>query len=217
MIEKVTWRTLFILLVICANSFLADAQEKNPVPDISKTSCPEKRWALFHPFIAKKSYRLTKDALHIADSIKNSGTLDGDTHGGQVDAFKHAYWMAILSQHIKYKKANKLGKAHEKGNYKSFIRNKRKSFQTSHDKVSSEMDLWNNQKGLEIGLILKGHELIIIQQAIIDSIQAGKMKIISKNASGQFLDCEGNIIPKENLIGIWENEKCLIPSNQKKY
>ncbi len=75
------------------------------------------------------------------------------------------------------------------------------------------MDLWNNQKGLEIGMALKGADLIIIQQAIIDSIQSGKMRIIKKNSSGQYLDCEGNIIPPDSLSGRWENDKCLVPSN----
>jgi hypothetical protein len=210
MIEKVTWKTLTILLFYCLFSFSTNAQNRQT----GKISCPEKRWALFHPFIARQSYSLTKDALQVADSIKNTGTLDGDINGGQEDAFKHAYWMALLSQHIKYRKALKLGKVHEKGNYKSFKKSKRKGIQASHDKVSSIMDLWNNQKGLEIGLELKDQDLIIIQLAIIDSIQSGVMKIIYKNVSGQFLDCEGNIIPADSLIGKWENEKCLVPSDR---
>lgn len=199
-----------ILLFFCLFSFSTNAQNRQT----GKVSCPEKRWALFHPFIARQSYSLTKDALHIADSIQNTRSLDGDIHGGQVDAFKHAYWMALLSQHINYRRALKLGKAHEKGNYKSFKKSKRKGIQTSHDKVSSKMDLWNNQKGLEIGLALKDQGFKVIQLAIIDSIRSGVMKIIYKNASGQFLDCEGNVIPKENLIGNWENEKCLVPSDK---
>lgn len=212
--EKVTLRRLIILLYICAYSLSLNAQKNHKNTSTSKISCPEKRWAIFHPFIAKKSYSLTKEALHITDSIKNTNCLDGDISGGQVDAFKHAYWMALLAQHIKYRKALKLGKAHEKGNHKSFKKNIKKGIQTSHDQKSSEMDLWNNEKGIEIGQEFKGNNLIIIQETIIDSILSGKMKIIRKNSSGQYLDCEGNVIPKDHLVGKWENEKCLVNSNQ---
>ena len=205
--------TLIILFIFCVCSNSGNAQKKNTKARSHKVTCPEKRWAVFHPFIAKKSYSLTIETLQIADSINNIITLDRDINGGKVDAFKHAYWMALLSQHIKWRKALKLGKAHEKGNYKSFKKSSRKGIKTLHDKRSSEMDLWNNQKGIEIGKELKGNNLMIIQQAIIDSIQSGKMKIIKKNSQGQFLDCEGNVIPLENLIKKWENEKCLVPSN----
>jgi len=33
---------------------------------------------------------------------------------------------------------------------------------------------------------------------------------------GSFIDCEGNIIPAESLKGKWENEKCLVSSNEAK-
>ena len=153
--QNVSKNTLIILLMIYGFSLDSFAQ-KNKNNQRTTVSYPEKRWAVFHPFIAKKSYILTKEALYVADSIKNSSTLDGDIAGGQVDAFKHAYWMALLSQHIKGRKALKLGKAHEKGNYKSFKKSIRKGFPTSNDKRSSEMDLWNNQKGIQIGLDLTG-------------------------------------------------------------
>ena len=213
MIEKVTWKIPIILLLICVYSFSVNAQKSHTEPRSGKISCPEKRWAVFHPFIAKKTYTLTSEVLNITDSIKNTSMLDGDINGGQVDAFKHACWMALLSQQIKWRKALKLGKAHEKGNFKSFKKSKRKGIQTTHDERSSEMDLWNNKQGIEIGFALKGKDLIIIQQAIIDSIQSGKMKIIRKNSSGQFQDCDGNIILYDELFGKWENDKCLVPSN----
>ena len=214
MIEKDTWKIPIILLLICVYSFSVNAQKSHTEPRSGKISCPEKRWAVFHPFIAKKTYALTSEVLYVTDSIKNTSVLDGDINGGQVDAFKHAYWMALLTQHIKWRKALKLGKAHEKGNYKYFKKSRRKGTETSYDKCSSDMDLWNNQMGLEIGMELKGKDLIIIQQAITDSIQTGKMKIIKKNPSGQFQDCNGNIISFDKLMGKWENDKCLVPSNK---
>ena len=144
--QNLSKNTVIILLLICGFSLCSLGQKNTKKTQRPKISCPEKRWAVFHPFIAKKSYNLTKETLQVTDSVKNSKILDGDINGGQVDAFKHAYWMALLSQNIKYKKALKLGKAHEKGNYKSFKKSLRKGFQTSQDQRSSEMDLWNNHR-----------------------------------------------------------------------
>ena len=63
-------------------------------------SRPKKTWVLFHPFKAIKSLEISKEAKRIADSIKKTNLLDGDASGGQVDAFRHAYWMARLRQEI---------------------------------------------------------------------------------------------------------------------
>ena len=211
--EKATLRFTSLFFYIFVLTSIVSAQNNKSKSKLGKISCPEKRWVIFHPFIAKKTYNLTRYSRSVADSIKNTDILDGDINGGQVDAFKHAYWMSTLSQNIKWKKALKLGKAHEKGNYKSHKKRTRKGMKETHDKISSDMDMWNNHRGIEIGRAFKGESLIVIQQAIIDSIQSGKMRIIKKNISGQFLDCEGNVIPKDHLVGKWENEKCLVPSN----
>lgn len=212
MLKKVSVKSLIIFYLVFIFSMSINAQSDTK-PKTGKVSFPEKRWAVFHPFIAKKARRITNEALIAADSVKKNSTLDGDINGGKVDAFKHSYWMASLSQQIKWRKAFKLGKAHEKGNYKLYKKRKKKGLNTSHDRISQDMDLWNNEQGLEIGLSLKGKELIVIQQTLIDSIQFGKMKIIKKNSQGQYLNCSGQLIPKENLINNWENDKCLMPSN----
>ncbi len=214
MFKKVSWGILILIYFTFFLSFLTHAQKSQTKANTGKISWPEKRWAVFHPFIAKKASRITSEALFTADSVKKSTALDGDISGGQVDAFKHSYWMASLSQQIKWRKALKLGKVHEKGNYKLYKKRKRKGLNTYHDRISQDMDLWNNQKGLEVGLALKGKDLIIIQQTLIDSIQSGKMKIIKKNEKGQYLDCEGDVIPNDKVVNQWENEKCLLPSDK---
>jgi hypothetical protein len=211
--EKVTLRFISLFFCILVLTSTVSAQNNKSKSNFGKISCPEKRWVIFHPFIAKKTYNLTRYTQSVADSIKNTNILDGDINGGQVDAFKHAYWMATLSQNIKWKKALKLGKAHEKGNYKSHKKGARKGLKETHDKISSDMDMWNNHRGIEIGRALKESDRIIIQQMVIDSIHAGKMKIIKKNSSGHYLDCSGNLIPADSLSGKWENVKCLVPSN----
>ena len=178
-----------------------------------RTGRPEKWWAVCHPFIVKKAARLTLETAKTLDSLKNAGTLDNDLTGGQLDAFKHSYWMALLSQNIKWKKAKKLGKAHEKSNYLSYKKALKKGRKNSHDKVASDMDLWNNEKGIEIGRANKDADRLTIQQIVIDSIKSGAMRIILKNKEGKYIDCQHNEIPPDSLEGRWENAKCLVPSN----
>src|SRR5690242_2677899 len=113
-------------------------------------SAPEKWWVIWHPFVAKKAYRISLEARTVADSLRTSPVLDGDANGGQVDAFRHSYWMARLSQSMCWKKARSLGKAHEKGNYKSFKKGKMEEG-TLPDSASGAMDLYNNKVGIEIG------------------------------------------------------------------
>ena len=66
----------------------------------SKLSSPEKCWVIFHPFKAKRAYRISIEAQRVSDSIQQTNLLDKDKNGGQVDAFRHASWMASLAQRI---------------------------------------------------------------------------------------------------------------------
>ena len=211
--EKVTLRLISLFFCIFILTSIVSAQSKRSGSNLGKISCPEKWWVIFHPFIAKKTYQITRYVRSVADSVKKTNILDGDISGGQVDAFKHSYWMATLSQNIKWKKALKLGKAHEKGNYKSHKKGIRKGIKETHDEISSEMDMWNNHRGIEIGRKYQEASRLNTKQIVIDSIQAGVMRKIKKNYSGQYLDCEGNIIPPDSLKGKWENDKCLVPSD----
>jgi len=46
---------------------------------------------------------------------------------------------------------------------------------------------------------------------------AGELRTLNKDKKGNFLNCENQIIPLEQLKGKWENEKCLIPSKAINY
>jgi len=169
---------------------------------------PEKCWVIFHPFKAKRAFDISNEAKHLADSVKNTNLLDGDANGGQVDAFRHSYWMAILVKEIGVNAAEKLGKAHEKGNYICYKKNK---FEDGviPDSVSSVMDLYNNEIGIKIYKNNFNKSNKEIMQVVVTYIKDGKMLVIIKNKKGKFLDCEGNIILQEELIGKWQNNKCL--------
>ena len=169
---------IFILVYLSFAPFHSLAQDNKPSVRTGKISHPEKCWAIGHLFIAKKTFRLTKEALQVADSIYRIGNLKGSMSGGQPDAFKHAYWMALLSQNISARKAGKLGKAHEKGNLLSYKKAKKKGLADSHNNLASEMDLWNNDRGIEIGSKNKNLPSIQLQQMVIDSIKSGAMRVI---------------------------------------
>ncbi len=202
-----------IIIFFSANLY---GQRENAFNEFKKISRPEKRWSIFHLFVANKAWKLTEQVIKTTDSIIANNILDNDTNGGQVDAFRHAYWMALLSRNIRWRKAYRLGKAHEKGDYIEYKRNKRKKNILTHDKISSEMDLWNNKIGIKIVKQNKKLKAKEIQKLVLENIKSGKMKIIKKNKKGEFLDEQNNIINNESLKTKWKNNKCLVPSNYKR-
>mgnify|MGYP005993368817 CR=1 FL=1 len=69
------------------------------------------------------------------------------------------------------------------------------------DEISSEMDLYNNEQGLQ--LITKGSKISKkgLIYKIVNAIKKGTFKIIKKDMNGNFLTCEGEVIAKESLKG----------------
>ena len=207
MINK-SWLLFFIVFV----HFTSSSQSISV--SFFKLSSPEKYWVIFHPFKAKQAFIITREVLKTTDSISKTDLLDNDINGGQLDAFKHSYWMAHLTQEIGSRSALKLGDAHEKGNYRSYKKGlKEDGYLPDHP--SSKMDLFNNKVGVKIienNPDLNRQGLISIT---IDEIKNGSMKILKKDEQGNFLTCSGEILSKENLIGKWENDKCSVSSNTK--
>lgn len=181
---------------------------QNSKINTKEVSCPEKWWAVIHPFALKKAKKVTIETKKIVSHLKKDTILKGDGNGGQIDAFRHAYWMARLTQEIGRRKAKRLGKAHEKGNYKAFKKSKYEDGAIP-DKISSDMDFFNNDVGIKIG---KNTTVETTKNVVINAVLNGDCKIIKMNAQGEFLTCEGEIIPKKTLIGKWENNKCLVNS-----
>lgn len=177
-----------------------------------KLSRPEKCWVVFHPCKAKKAATVTKQVQKDVDSIKQIGIIGKDNNGGALDAFKHCYWMAMLTQKIGSKNARKIGNAHEKGNYLQFKKHKLEDA-ILPDSISSEMDLFNNQ----VGIYLMGHcknlSANTIQKKIMDELKNGKLKMIKKDAQGNFLTCDEQVIVLSEWKKKWGNPKCLIDSH----
>lgn len=188
-------------------------QSQNSKKAFCKLSGPEKCWVIFHPFKAKRAYKTSLEAVRVSDSIRQTDLLDGDSNGGQVDAFRHAYWMATLAQEIGRRSAKSLGKAHEKGNYKQFKKGKLEDGAVP-DAQASAMDLHNNAMGIEL---YKKHKKGTKKEYIalvLAKIRNGDLKILKKDRKGNYLDCNGQPVSPNDYKGIWESPKCLIPSKK---
>jgi len=175
----------------------------------SQISPPEKRWDFFPPFIAKKCYKLTVKAREVSKIVAKESVLDKDENGGQVDAFRHSYWMALLAQKIKPKKAFKLGKAHEKGNYWAFKKGEYEDG-AQPDSLASVMDIYNNAVGIEIGKSNKKLTEEELKLFVIKSVLSGDMRMFKKDNDKNYLDCIGNKIDLSFYKGKWSIPKCLI-------
>ncbi|MBV6485765.1 MAG: hypothetical protein KFKLKKLM_02365 [Flavobacteriales bacterium] len=196
---------IVICLVVFSNLLIG---QNTTLGQFKKLSCPEKRWVIFHPFVAKKALKVSLEAREITAEIKQQKLLVGTGNGDQIDAFRHTYWMARLAQEIHWRKANRLGKAHEKGNYQQFKKGKLED-DVLPDKISSEMDLFNNKVGLNLGKLNKEKEL---KNEVLNLVKDGKCKIIKTDAEGNFLDEKNKLIPLEELKGKWETRKVLVDS-----
>lgn len=200
---------VFYFLIVYSSVCLT--QEKS----FFNLSGPKKTWVIFHPLKAEKAYKISLEANHITDSIAKTNLLDGDKNGGEVDAFRHAYWMARLHQEIGKSAARSLGKAHEQENYLMY-KERQLEDEVLPDEPSSLMDLWNN----EIGLSLVNNDSKVSKQGVIfrvvNAIKQGKLKMLKKNKKGQYVTCEDKVITITELKSKWKTDKCLVPSNYEK-
>ena len=204
------------IVLICLLSVIQPAFAQSTKKSFWQLSCPEKWWVVTHPFVANKARKITADVIRICEEMKKDSLLDGDAAGGQVDAFRHAYWMAALSQKICWRKAIALGTAHEKGNYRKFNRGKVDDELNIPDSISSVMDLYNNDIGASIGCQNNYLDTGSLKKLIRSNIIQGKMKIISKSNEGKFLDCDWNVLDKKLYLYVWNIPKCLVASDFKR-
>lgn len=203
---------LFIFYIIILTSINLSAQE-SAIKKFFKLPSPEKCWVIAHPFIAKKTLRITDTSLKISLDMKKDSLLDGDANGGQVDAFRHSFWMALLSQNIRWRAVYKLGRAHEKSNKKDYKKHRNEDGALP-DEPACHMDYLNNDIGIAIGREQDTISTDSLIQYIKQEIIAGKMFVLKKDIQGNYLDCSGNILKPEDYQGKWLNDKCIVRSNE---
>ncbi len=203
-------KSVFIIVLIFLSSQISAQSNWEKFWKLSTT---HQIWVVTHPFKAKKALKISVEATKVSDSVTKTDLLDKDNAGGQVDAFRHTYWTARLQQEIGKLAAISLGKAHERDNYRTF-----KKKQTENgivpDQASKEMDLFNNKVGLRFtqkGIPASQNELT---QNIVDAILMGDLKVIKKDTLGNYLTCDGELIPSSALGNSWQNRKCVIPSKK---
>ena len=195
--------------IFISNSVMA---QDRPAQAFGKLSCPEKRWVIFHPFVARRAFHAALVARQKSVELEKSDLLDKDADGGQVDAFRHAFWMALMTQKICPAKAIRLGKAHEKGNYRSFRKHQLEE-SSLPDSMSSVMDLFNNQVGAATGCQNKQLSEPELMSLIVAKIKAGELRKLRKDFLGKPLDCSGTQIESAQYRGKWSIPKCLVPSD----
>ena len=169
----------------------------NPVtfidPDGREKARPEEiKYAAANPIDA--SYVLAnKDvAFEKAQNSKLPNARDG-----QQDAFRHALWNALNARDIGAKNAEPFATLHENGSNPANDPNS-----SSYDPVAIEMDLFNNQVGRNIGESNPDATDDEIATKVLEALNSGELKIIAMDASGNYLDKDGNVTKdnKEKVI-----------------
>ena len=203
----------FTILLCCSFATSNAWAQEGKIKRFFSLSGPEKGWVLTHPFIAGRTLRASVRAREIAEKQEDSPDLDGFANGGQVDAFRHCFWMASLCQHIKEKKALKLGIAHEEGNEKDFKKRKDEDGDLP-DAMANTMDLWNNQVGAMVNRENPGVAEEVLISIVKEAVTSGRCKIIKRNSKGEFVDAGGKAIKREEWHGKWVNTRCLVESDK---
>ncbi|MBS1636759.1 MAG: hypothetical protein JST26_12660 [Bacteroidetes bacterium] len=174
---------------------------------------PELGWALAHPFAALKIKHRLPEIREACQLIKTQQSLDTFISGGKLDAFRHSFAMAYLSQSISVRKLRKLGIAHEKNNYLDFKHHKLEDGDRA-DSLACAMDLLNNETGFRIGIANKRADIATLKTLVTEAIQRGDAVCLKRNAAGQYLRCDGSTITISDFKDKWYIPKCLIKSSE---
>ena len=173
----------------------------------------EKKWALFHPIAALKINAIYKKCISYYEDTKKENSLDRFESGGKLDAFRHIFFMSAFAQKIKIRKIRKLGRAHERGNYKHFLKNIEEQGEFP-DSLASVMDLFNNEVGFKLGSENKKLNLKEVKSLVVTELKKGRGLCFKRNMNGQYVNCNNEIVIKENYLRKWFIPKCLIKTSE---
>lgn len=198
---------ILVALLVSSPSPLAGG----PIKNISR---PEKVWSVFHPFKALKVKQCADRARVVTDSLEQAGTM-ADKNGGQLDAFRHAYWMALMiNMGMNEPVVRNVGTRHEKGNYIDFKKGRIEDSLMA-DSLMCVMDLRNNDSGIKLGKdYLNGDKKLPLVELIIKEIWNGNLAIMSKNEKGEYLDCNGNVVAPDSVRVGWYVTRCIVSSDR---
>jgi hypothetical protein len=137
-----------------------------------KLTPAEKTFIENHPIEALNAYAQSRRA--ILATWKNFGR---NSDGDESDAFRHFVWAGLLTQQLGNSLASDFLAAHEQ------ILSNAKQI----DRMSSEMDRWNNDEGIKIAkaILAKGEfSLARVEKEARDAIAQGRLKVILPQGSG---------------------------------
>ena len=169
-------------------------------------------WGISHPFSAIKIKKISKSLIGIYNLNELKLELDSFENGGKLDAFRHTFFMAAFAQNVRISKLRKLGLAHEKGNYRQFLKNQKENKEIP-DSMGTVMDLFNNELGFKIGSENNKISLIDLKNSVLKEIQNGNALIIKRDKLGNYIDCENSIIDITLFFKKWYVPKCLVKSD----
>jgi hypothetical protein len=140
-------------------------------------------WAVTHPFCALKVQKIYHQNLSFYDKeyLKNKGLTD--SCDGKTDAFRHIFFMALFSQKCSARKIHKLGVAHERKNYRCYLKKNCRE-ECPSDTLSILMDLQNNHTGILLGKLFKTVSPEMMRSIVIDWILKGKANWVMSNRNG---------------------------------
>ena len=177
-----------------------------------KLPAPEKTWVLRHPFSAMRIPAIKNLVEQIIRQKYQRNEWDASYSDGQLDALRHALWMALTARQIGVEKARSLGKAHEAGN-KIMAQKKQKEHGSLADKASTDMDLRNNEVGLRMAQENPDASVEQLVTSIENQIKEGRLWIIKQDARGRYLSWEGHKLNEKDYRGKWLSPRCIVPSN----
>jgi hypothetical protein len=168
-------------------------------------------WAIFHPVTAIRVLMIHRACNSFYGHNLLRSKLDTVENGGKADAYRHVFYMAAFAQKMRIKKLRKLGRAHEKTNYRQFMRGKKEQGEMP-DSLSSIMDLRNNETGFAIGCNFRSLKLAELSEFVISAIDSGKALIRKRNKQGTWLNCDDTAI-SGSTTKKWDRGGCLVRSD----
>jgi hypothetical protein len=85
-------------------------------------------------------------------------------HNGRGDAFRHAYWSALMTREIGFLNTKAITDSHEEG--------------PGIDPAEREMDLHNNLQGMVIGIRNRGASDDQLAEHCEEALRAGKLRVL---------------------------------------
>ena len=200
---------LFIILMLLM-PFVLHGQGKTS--GFFSLGAAEKWWGITHPFRAGRAFTAMQETRQRVDSLFTAGVFEQWIHGGRLDAYRHTYWMAITGSRIGIRAARKLGKAHERANYRDYLKGKTEEGILA-DATATEMDLHNNEAGLSLAEAYRSGQGSDVHKNIEELMQKGRLRMLKMDEKGNLLDCEGRICTRvTNTKNDWKLPICLIPT-----